>query len=128
MLLVLGGLSAVPPLSFDMYLPALPQVADSLGVPEAQIQLTLSACLLGLAFGQLFGGPVSDSLGRRRPLLWGVGGYAVAASRARSRRPHRRSSVFASCRGSSVASPWSSHVRSFATVRRAPRRRACSRC
>ena len=76
MLLVLGGLSAVPPLSFDMYLPALPQVADSLGVPEAQIQLTLSACLLGLAFGQLFGGPVSDSLGRRRPLLVGVGGYA----------------------------------------------------
>ena len=67
----------MPPLSFDMYLPALPQVADSLGVPEAQIQLTLSACLLGLAFGQLFGGPVSDSLGRRRPLLVGVGGYAV---------------------------------------------------
>ena len=76
MLLVLGGLSVVPPLSFDMYLPALPQVADSLGVPEAQIQLTLSACLLGLAFGQLFGGPVSDSLGRRRPLLVGIGGYA----------------------------------------------------
>src|SRR4029453_8768398 len=46
MLLVLGGLSAVPPLSFDMYLPALPQVADSLGAPEAQIQLTLSPCLL----------------------------------------------------------------------------------
>ncbi|HTN81043.1 MAG TPA: multidrug effflux MFS transporter [Acidimicrobiales bacterium] len=79
MLLVLGALSAVPPLSFDMYLPALPQVADSLGVPEAQIQLTLSACLLGLAFGQLFGGPISDSLGRRRPLLVGVGGYAVAS-------------------------------------------------
>jgi DHA1 family bicyclomycin/chloramphenicol resistance-like MFS transporter len=79
MLLVLGALSAVPPLSFDMYLPALPQVADSLGVPESQIQLTLSACLLGLALGQLFGGPVSDSLGRRRPLLFGVGGYAVAS-------------------------------------------------
>src|SRR5262249_43178024 len=40
-------------------------------------QLTLSACLLGLAFGQLFGGPVSDSLGRRRPLLFGVVGYCV---------------------------------------------------
>ncbi len=79
MLLVLGGLSAVPPLSFDMYLPALPQVADSLRVPEAQIQLTLSACLLGLALGQLFGGPLSDSWGRRGPLLWGVGGYAVAS-------------------------------------------------
>ena len=79
MLLVLGGLSAVPPLSFDMYLPALPEVAKNLGVPEAQIQLTLSACLLGLAFGQLFGGPISDSLGRRRPLLVGVGGYAIAS-------------------------------------------------
>ncbi len=79
MLFVLGGLSAVPPLSFDMYLPALPEVAQSLGVPEAQIQLTLSACLLGIALGQLFGGPVSDSLGRRRPLLVGVAGYAACS-------------------------------------------------
>ncbi len=79
MLFVLGGLSAIPPLSFDMYLPALPEVADSLGVSEGQIQLTLSACLLGLALGQLFGGPVSDSLGRRRPLLFGVAGYCVAS-------------------------------------------------
>ena len=79
MLLALGGLTAIPPLSFDMYLPALPEVAKSLGVPEAQIQLTLSACLLGIALGQLFGGPVSDALGRRRPLLVGIGGYAVCS-------------------------------------------------
>ena len=75
MLFVLGGLTAVPPLTFDAYLPALPQVAADLGVPEAQIQLTLSACLLGIAFGQLFGGPVSDARGRRTPLLVGVLGY-----------------------------------------------------
>src|SRR3954454_989918 len=61
MLLVLAGLSAVPPLSFDMYLPALPDIARDLGVSESQVQLTLSACLLGIALGQLFGGPVTAS-------------------------------------------------------------------
>src|SRR4051794_18882702 len=77
MLLVLAGLSAVPPLSFDMYLPALLDIARDLGVSESQVQLTLSACLLGIALGQLFGGPVSDALGRRRPLLVGLVGYTV---------------------------------------------------
>jgi DHA1 family bicyclomycin/chloramphenicol resistance-like MFS transporter len=77
MLLLLGGLSAIPPFSFDMYLPALPDIAADLGVAENQVQLTLSACLLGIAIGQLFGGPVSDSLGRRRPLLVGLAGYTA---------------------------------------------------
>jgi DHA1 family bicyclomycin/chloramphenicol resistance-like MFS transporter len=79
MLVVLGALSAIPPLSFDMYLPALPQIAGDLGVAESGIHLTLSACLIGLALGQLFGGPISDALGRRRPLLAGVVGYAACS-------------------------------------------------
>jgi DHA1 family bicyclomycin/chloramphenicol resistance-like MFS transporter len=77
MLLVLGGLTALPPLSFDMYLPALPNIAADYGVPESQIQLTLSSCLIGIALGQLFGGPISDTLGRRRPLMVGLVGYTL---------------------------------------------------
>ena len=75
MLLVLGALTAIPPLSFDMYLPALPDIASDFGVAESQVQLTLSACLIGIALGQLFGGPVSDAFGRRRPLVAGLAGY-----------------------------------------------------
>jgi MFS transporter, DHA1 family, multidrug resistance protein len=77
MLVVLGALTAIPPLSFDMYLPALPRVADDLGVAESNVQLTLSVCLLGLAVGQLVGGPVSDTLGRRRVLFVGASGYVL---------------------------------------------------
>ncbi|MGH4027914.1 Bcr/CflA family multidrug efflux MFS transporter [Actinomycetota bacterium Odt1-20B] len=78
--LVLGGLTATPPLSMDMYLPALPEVTDSLHAPAATIQLTLTACLLGMALGQLVVGPMSDKWGRRRPLLAGLLVYIVATA------------------------------------------------
>ncbi|SFM97499.1 MFS transporter, DHA1 family, bicyclomycin/chloramphenicol resistance protein [Pseudonocardia ammonioxydans] len=68
---VLALLTAVAPLAIDMYLPAFPQMATELGAGASQIQLTLTACLLGLALGQLFVGPLSDTTGRRRPLLVG---------------------------------------------------------
>ncbi|MFF8956838.1 multidrug effflux MFS transporter [Streptomyces sp. NPDC014894] len=76
--LVLGGLTALPPLSMDMYLPALPAVTESLSAPAATIQLTLTACLMGMALGQLVVGPMSDKWGRRRPLLIGMAVYVVA--------------------------------------------------
>ncbi|MGW2387272.1 multidrug effflux MFS transporter [Streptomyces sp. NPDC001658] len=76
--LILGGLTATPPLSMDMYLPALPEVTDSLHAPAATVQLTLTACLLGMALGQLVVGPMSDRWGRRRPLLAGLAVYVVA--------------------------------------------------
>jgi len=79
LLLILGALSAFAPLSIDMYLPALPALGRGFGVSAAQVQLTLSACLLGLALGQLVAGPLSDALGRRRPLLVGVAAYTVAS-------------------------------------------------
>jgi len=79
LLLILGVLSAFGPLSIDMYLPALPALSRDLRASAAQTQLTLSACLLGLALGQLLAGPLSDALGRRRPLLIGVAAYAVAS-------------------------------------------------
>ncbi|MFD5590675.1 multidrug effflux MFS transporter [Streptomyces griseorubiginosus] len=78
--LLLGGLTATPPLAMDMYLPSLPQVTDSLHAPAATVQLTLTACLLGMALGQLVVGPMSDRWGRRRPLLAGLVVYVVATA------------------------------------------------
>ncbi|MEV6651112.1 Bcr/CflA family multidrug efflux MFS transporter [Streptomyces sp. NPDC051219] len=78
--MVLGGLTALPPLSMDMYLPALPEVTRSLNSPAATVQLTLTACLAGMALGQLVVGPMSDRWGRRRPLLIGMVVYVVATA------------------------------------------------
>lgn len=64
----------------DMYLPALPQVTDALHSPAATIQLTLTACLAGMALGQLVIGPMSDKWGRRRPLLVGMVVYVLATA------------------------------------------------
>ena len=76
-ILILGGLSAFGPLSTDMYLPSFPTLSHDLGATISQIQLTLSACILGLALGQVIAGPMSDALGRRRPLLTGVAVYVL---------------------------------------------------
>ncbi|GAA3756697.1 DHA1 family bicyclomycin/chloramphenicol resistance-like MFS transporter [Spinactinospora alkalitolerans] len=73
----LGALTAVGPLSIDMYLPAFPELSRDLATGAPQVQLTLTACLVGLALGQLVIGPLSDSVGRRRPLLIGTACYSV---------------------------------------------------
>ncbi|SMF33373.1 multidrug effflux MFS transporter [Streptomyces sp. Amel2xC10] len=78
--LILGGLTATPPLSMDMYLPALPEVTRHLHAPAATVQLTLTACLAGMALGQLVVGPLSDRWGRRRPLLAGLLVYVLATA------------------------------------------------
>ncbi|MEU5664637.1 multidrug effflux MFS transporter [Streptomyces longwoodensis] len=78
--LVLGGLTAIPALSMDMYLPALPEVSRTLHAPAASVQLTLTACLAGMALGQLVVGPMSDRWGRRRPLLAGLAVYVIATA------------------------------------------------
>ncbi|MFE7414942.1 Bcr/CflA family multidrug efflux MFS transporter [Streptomyces laurentii] len=80
LVLVLGGLTALPPLSMDMYLPALPEVTEVLRAPAATVQLTLTACLAGMAAGQLVVGPMSDKWGRRRPLLVGMVLYVLATA------------------------------------------------
>ncbi|OZM71696.1 Bcr/CflA family drug resistance efflux transporter [Amycolatopsis antarctica] len=77
--LILGGLSAFGPLSIDMYLPAFPGMTGDLGTAESTLQLTLTAFVMGLAVGQLVIGPLSDALGRRRPLIAGIAVYAVAS-------------------------------------------------
>ncbi|MET8471029.1 multidrug effflux MFS transporter [Streptomyces sp. NPDC006422] len=77
---ILGGLTAVPPLSMDMYLPALPQVTEVLHTSAATAQLTLTACLTGMALGQLVVGPMSDKWGRRRPLVISLLIYVLATA------------------------------------------------
>jgi MFS transporter, DHA1 family, multidrug resistance protein len=79
LVLILGALTAFGPLSIDMYLPSLPSLSRDLGASASAAQLTLSACLLGLALGQVVAGPLSDTLGRRRPLLAGLGAYALVS-------------------------------------------------
>jgi DHA1 family bicyclomycin/chloramphenicol resistance-like MFS transporter len=77
--LVLGFLTALGPLTIDMYLPALPTITDDFNATAAAVQLTLTGTLLGLAIGQLLIGPLSDAVGRRAPLLAGVGVHLVAS-------------------------------------------------
>ena len=76
---VLGLLTALGPLATDMYLPSLPAIAGDLGTTTAGAQLTLSAFLLGFAVGQFVYGPVSDRLGRRPVLLFGLGLFVLAS-------------------------------------------------
>lgn len=76
--IVLGILSAFGPFSIDMYLPGLPAIAREFGVDTAAAQQTLSSFFIGLAVGQLIYGPLSDRLGRRRPLIFGCAVYALA--------------------------------------------------
>ncbi|MFC4147265.1 multidrug effflux MFS transporter [Micromonospora mangrovi] len=79
LVLVLGSLIAIGPLTIDMYLPALPAIADELHTTSAGVQLTLTGTLAGLALGQLLIGPLSDAVGRRRPLLAGIGLHVLAS-------------------------------------------------
>jgi MFS transporter, DHA1 family, multidrug resistance protein len=74
---VLGALSAFGPLSMDMYLPSTPTISASLHAGQSLVQLTLSGCLAGLAVGQLVAGPVSDGIGRKKPLLAGLVAFVV---------------------------------------------------
>src|SRR3954469_6175629 len=77
--LTLGAFVALGPLTIDMYLPALPTIAQDLETTAAAVQLTLTGTLLGLALGQLVLGPLSDTLGRRGPLLAGTAVYVLAS-------------------------------------------------
>src|SRR3954462_10950101 len=79
LVVVLGAVNAIGPLSIDMYLPAFPEIAASLHASAAQVQLTLTACVAGLALGQLVVGPLSDRLGRRGPLVAAMATYTIAA-------------------------------------------------
>jgi len=75
----LGVMSAMAPLSTDMYLPALPELTTDFGIPASVAQLTLTMTMIGMAAGQMIMGPVSDRYGRKGPLLAGMAVFALTA-------------------------------------------------
>jgi len=77
--LLLSLLTALGPLSMDMYLPSLPAIADALHAPIAQVQLTISSYLFGFAVGQIVYGPISDRFGRKPVMLAALVLYGVAS-------------------------------------------------
>jgi len=76
---MLAALSAIGPLTTDMYLPSLPDIARQLDASTAHVQFTISAYLIGFAVGQIFYGPVSDRHGRKPVLLAAIALYCVAS-------------------------------------------------
>lgn len=79
LILLLGSLSAFGPLSLDMYLPALPQLTNDYMTSSSLVQLSLTACMIGLSVGQIFSGAWSDIRGRRLPLLIFVALYGISS-------------------------------------------------
>ena len=79
-ILLLGAMLAMQPFALDPFLPAAPSIARDFAVPDSTIALTMSALTFGFALGQLIAGPLSDSLGRRRPLLLSAVVYVLAAA------------------------------------------------
>ena len=77
--IVLGLLAAIGPFAIDMYLPALPTIAADLGATIAQTQMTLMAFFVGFGVTQIVYGPVSDIVGRKPPLYFGLAVFALAA-------------------------------------------------
>lgn len=78
-ILVLGALCTISPFSIDMYLPGFPEMARDLNTPISNIQLSLTAYLVGIAIGQLFYGPLLDKYGRKKPLYAGLAIYILAS-------------------------------------------------
>ncbi|KJL27511.1 multidrug effflux MFS transporter [Microbacterium oxydans] len=76
---VLLLLTVFGPISMDLYLPALPALTAQLGAVTSVAQLTVTACLIGLAAGQLLAGPLSDRFGRRGILLIGIVAYILTS-------------------------------------------------
>ncbi len=77
--LLLGGLSALAPLSIDMYLPSFPAITRDLVLQPGAVEQTLAVFFFGLAVGQMIYGPVVDRYGRKGPLLFGLALFAVAS-------------------------------------------------
>jgi MFS transporter, DHA1 family, multidrug resistance protein len=77
--ILLGSLGLLGPFTIDMYLPSFPTIVEDYGTNASLVQISLTTCLLGLGFGQLVIGPMSDVLGRRRPLLIFLIAYLIAS-------------------------------------------------
>ncbi|MEB0138393.1 MULTISPECIES: multidrug effflux MFS transporter [unclassified Undibacterium] len=78
-LLLIGIATALGPISMDMYLPVLPKIMTEFDAPQNQVQYTILVFLAGLAIGQLLYGPLSDRIGRKLPLCFGIVIYTIAS-------------------------------------------------
>jgi DHA1 family bicyclomycin/chloramphenicol resistance-like MFS transporter len=78
LILTLGILNALTPLSIDMYLPSFPDIARELGATSSQVALTVSIYFIGFAGGQIFYGPLLDRFGRKKPVYFGLAVYILA--------------------------------------------------
>lgn len=79
MIILLGILAALGPLTIDMYIPGFSNIAKDFGTDENQVAFTMTSYFIGIALGQLAYGPLVDKYGRKKPLLYGLLIYAVAA-------------------------------------------------
>ncbi len=79
LILLLGAFTALVPLTIDLYLPAFPKLAEGLKTEPSLVQLSLTTSLLGIAFGQLVIGALSDIFGRKKPLIIAIGIYVIAS-------------------------------------------------
>lgn len=82
LLVTLALLAAAAPLATDLYLPAFPSMVTDLATTSTGIQLSLTSFLIGAGLGQVAFGPLSDRIGRLRPLLWGTAVYVLASAAA----------------------------------------------
>ncbi|MCC6415592.1 MAG: Bcr/CflA family multidrug efflux MFS transporter [Opitutaceae bacterium] len=80
LVLILGAIAAMVPLSIDMYLPAFPRIAADLGVDVGEVQWTLSIFMIGMAVGQTVYGTLADRFGRRAPLLLGMALFTLGTA------------------------------------------------
>lgn len=79
LIILLGILAAIGPFTIDMYLPGFQRIAQDLYTDEQHVAFTLTSYFVGIALGQLFYGPIVDKYGRKKPLLFGLGIYILAA-------------------------------------------------
>ncbi len=79
LILLLGAIAALGPLSIDTYLSSFPEIKKDLNTEINYVSLTLTAYFIGIAIGQFINGPLSDRYGRKKPLIFGLGIYFFTA-------------------------------------------------
>jgi DHA1 family bicyclomycin/chloramphenicol resistance-like MFS transporter len=79
LILVLGSITAIGPITIDMYLPAFAAISESFAAPKNMVQLSLAAYFIGLSLGQLLYGPVIDRFGKKIPLFFGLTVFTISS-------------------------------------------------